>query len=300
MGFAFRRTDASTPDPDTEQPNEPDGPDTETGDAEADVTTDVSLVAVTGTGPTVDTARHGLLAAVGLVLAVAVLTTRRTRRRGTVVGSVAMITVLGLFSTGAGAARFTAKSQNAGNGWTVLARPGTPTSPSATQTGAGTATFTWAAPTTGGTVANYYVYVDGVKVSTVSASTFSYAATGLSAASHTFAVSAYNTAGESAKASTTLTIVAAPGTPRTGTVTNTAAGTITVTWLAPSSGGTPTGYKVYRSTSSTVGTATLIGTTATRTYVDTGLTVGTRYYYWVTAYNAAGESAKLSAGNAKG
>jgi len=183
----------------------------------------------------------------------------------------------------------------------IVTAPGTPTSTTIAQTGAGTALFTWAAPTSGGTPAGYYVYVDTVKVATVSAATLSYTATGLTAASHTIAVSTFNAMGESSKASRSITIVAAPGPPRSLSVSNVGTGRIRITWSAPNTGGTVAGYRIYRSTTNNVATATLLkdGLT-TRSYTDATAVVGTTYYYWVSAYNVAGESALTYAGSARG
>jgi len=61
---------------------------------------------------------------------------------------------------------------------------------------------------------------------------------------------------------------------------------ITVSWAAANGA---TSYNVYRST--TPGTAgTLVGSSATTSYVDTTGTVGSTYYYTVTAVNGYGES----------
>lgn len=182
----------------------------------------------------------------------------------------------------------------------IVTAPGTPTSTAATQTGAGTARYTWAAPTSGGTPAGYYVYVDNVKVATVSPTTFEYTATGLTTGSHSFAASTFNAMGESSKASRSLTIIAPPNVPRSLSVSRVGAGRIRITWSAPSGGGTVAGYRIYRSTTNDAATATLLASTTSRTYTDATAAVGTRYYYWVSAYNVAGESALAYAGNATG
>lgn len=64
----------------------------------------------------------------------------------------------------------------------------------------------------------------------------------------------------------------------------------TLNWLAPSTGPTPTSYKVYRSTT-TGGPYTLLQSGITGlTLGDSGLTDGTTYYYVVTALNHTTES----------
>ena len=62
---------------------------------------------------------------------------------------------------------------------------------------------------------------------------------------------------------------------------------VTVTWLAV---GTATSYSIYRSTSSDVSTATLLGTSVTTTYDDSTTTIGQTYFYWVKAANATATS----------
>ena len=102
------------------------------------------------------------------------------------------------------------------------------------------------------------------------------------------------------KASKSITIIAPPNVPRSLSVSNVGAGRIRITWSAPSGGGTVAGYRIYRSTTNDAATATLLTTTTTRTYTDATAAVGTRYYYWVSSYNVAGESALTYAGNAVG
>ena len=67
-------------------------------------------------------------------------------------------------------------------------------------------------------------------------------------------------------------------------------GAITVSWTAPAVGNTPTGYKVYES-------STLITTVSygTNTATITGLATGSSHTYSVSAYDAYGETAKVSA-----
>ncbi len=83
-------------------------------------------------------------------------------------------------------------------------------------------------------------------------------------------------------------VPAAPG-KVTATSSTTSYNTITLSWTAPSDdGGTAvTGYNVFRSTS-TSSLGTLIGTSTTTTYTDNDASksIGTKYYYHVTAKNA--------------
>jgi len=94
--------------------------------------------------------------------------------------------------------------------------------------------------------------------------------------------------------STTTTTIAAqvPASPvLTGTAAKKAA---RLTWTAPANGGSAiTGYRVYRSSSST-GPFSLRASTgaSTRNYNDGGLRSGTRFYYQVAAVNAVGEGAR--------
>ena len=74
------------------------------------------------------------------------------------------------------------------------------------------------------------------------------------------------------------------GTPTISSITATSATSATVTW------GTVSGaskYYVYRATSES-GTYSLVTTTTSTSYTNTGLTSGSTYYYRVAAYNSAG------------
>src|ERR1700723_1893631 len=68
---------------------------------------------------------------------------------------------------------------------------------------------------------------------------------------------------------------------------------VTLNWTASSGA---TGYYVKRSTTS--GPYTQISTQATASDTDTGLTNGTKYFYVVSAYNSAGQSANSAEVNA--
>jgi FG-GAP-like repeat len=82
----------------------------------------------------------------------------------------------------------------------------------------------------------------------------------------------------------------APGAPNL-TAAIAASGSISLTWKAPSSnGGAPSGYKVYRGTTS--GGETLLATLGTTTsFTDATAAFGVTYYYRVSASNSLGEGA---------
>lgn len=69
----------------------------------------------------------------------------------------------------------------------------------------------------------------------------------------------------------------------------TSSANVTVSWTSVTGASF---YKVYRGTGSTFSAATLLGTSATTTYVDSTPTVDQVYYYWVVATNSAGDSSE--------
>lgn len=119
--------------------------------------------------------------------------------------------------------------------------------------------------------------------------------TAVNATTYAYRVTAVNVMGESAPSATvtctpqpaSATAPAAPGSFAAMGVPNAAS----LTWTTPANGGSQiTSYRIYRGDSA--GTETLLATpsgTAT-TYLDSAVTVGSRYYYRVSAVNAVGES----------
>ena len=102
-----------------------------------------------------------------------------------------------------------------------------------------------------------------------------------------FWVSATNASGEGAK-STRFSAKTLPAAP-TISGTSSSASSITVTW------GSVTGatkYTVYYGTSTSVSSATSVNAGSDTSKTISGLSGGTTYYVWVSATNAAGESAK--------
>ena len=97
-----------------------------------------------------------------------------------------------------------------------------------------------------------------------------------------------NNSGILTAAYTVTTAVFAPPTGVTATPASSIS--ITVNW-SPVTGAT--GYKVYRNTSSS-GAYSHVGTLASTSYTDSGLSANTTYYYKVSATNSAGESAQSS------
>jgi len=83
---------------------------------------------------------------------------------------------------------------------------------------------------------------------------------------------------------------AVPGVPAEVAATVVSFSSITINW---NSVPRTTGYKIFRSTSST-GTFTEVGTSKTTSYTNTGLTASTAYYYKVAAFNSGGTGEQSS------
>ena len=166
------------------------------------------------------------------------------------------------------------------------------------QTGATTTSisFTWTASTDPDSpVAGYTIYRGGTMVGT-SASP-SYTDTGLTAGTlYSYTVSAYdpssNTSAQSAAfgASTSVPVDTTPptvpgGLKATGATTT----SISLSWTASTDPDSPVaGYNIYRN-------GTKVGTSASPSYADTGLTAGTTYSYTVSAYDPTGNTSIQSA-----
>jgi serine protease AprX len=145
---------------------------------------------------------------------------------------------------------------------------------------------------------------DGVsgwtQIATPSADVTAFRDSGLATATtYYYRVRAYNSAGDSAYSNTasarTNADTIAPTVP-TNVKAAGSRGKISLSWTASTdSGGSGlAGYKVFRSTSST-GTFTQIATTTTTSYTDTAVTKGKVYYYYVVAYDKAGNNSAASA-----
>ena len=186
--------------------------------------------------------------------------------------------------------------------------PSAPTNLAAAQT-TGMVSLTWSAPASSGSsaVTSYSVFrgtssllTDQVSIASVT--TTSYIDTKATVGTYYYTVRAVSAVGSSV-ASSPLTVVVKAITTVPGAVTGVSAvgsnGAVTLTWSAPSNGGSAiTGYKLYRSTVS--GSETLLTTLgAVQSYTNTGLTNGNVYYYRVSAINANGEGALSSEVSAK-
>ncbi|MFJ6197286.1 beta strand repeat-containing protein [Micromonospora sp. NPDC092111] len=173
-------------------------------------------------------------------------------------------------------------------------KPAAPAAPTATA-GVASATVTWTAPASNGSPITGYVVTPirgGVPQTPISydASATTRVLTGLSVgASYTFTVAAVNAlgTGPASPASAAVVPFSLPGAP---TITAASAGdsSATLTWTAPSTGGSPiTSYVVTPYVAGVAQTPrTFTGTATTQTV--TGLTPGTSYTFTVTATNAGG------------
>ena len=164
-----------------------------------------------------------------------------------------------------------------------------------TNLAAGTATsssvsLTWTASSSSAGVAGYNVFRNGTKVGT--SATTSYTDTGLSAStSYSYAVSAYDSSGNTSALSAAVTVTTLAVQPPT-TPTNLAVGAITYTsvtlsWTASTSSAGVAGYNILRN-------GTKVGTSTSTSYTDTGLSPATSYSYTVSAYDASGNTSALS------
>jgi hypothetical protein len=186
--------------------------------------------------------------------------------------------------------------------------PGAPTGVTATA-GNGSATVSWTAPDNGNSpITSYTVtpYIGGTAqtATTVTGTATSATVTGLTnGTSYTFTVTATNAVGTGpASAASNAVTPQAPTVPAAPTAVTASAGNgaATVTWSAPSNGGSAiTSYTVTPYLSGVAQTATTVtGTPPATTATVGGLTNGQSYTFTVTATNAIGSGPPSSASNA--
>ncbi|MDO8536603.1 MAG: DUF1080 domain-containing protein, partial [Candidatus Omnitrophota bacterium] len=147
--------------------------------------------------------------------------------------------------------------------------------------------ISWTTSTDNVAVTGYRVYRDNVKVAEGNYLTFS--DSGRTAnTTYTYAVSAYDAAGNESARSTALPIktnatldTIAPTVPQGLMPTTTTDSSIALSWTASTDNVAVTGYRVYRD-------AAVLANIATTSYTNTGLSPDTIYSYAVAAYDAAG------------
>src|ERR1019366_9397794 len=207
---------------------------------------------------------------------------------------------------------FPTNSHNATNYWVdvlfAAAAPGQPTNVTATA-GAGSATVSWTAPSTGGQPTSYtvtpYVGSTAQTATTVKGTPPATTVTinGLTpGTAYTFKVQASNSVGSGpvSAASNSVTPTAGPPGPPTGVSASPATGQALVSWTAPGSNGGSaiTGYTVTPYIGSTAQTPVQVNNGSATSATVTGLTNGTSYTFTVAATHTAGPGAASAASNA--
>jgi len=163
--------------------------------------------------------------------------------------------------------------------------------------GSSTATLSWTGSASGSPT-SYSIYrgtkSDGeanVAVGTTNGTTTTFTDTGLhNGTTYFYNVAANNSVGvspDSAEVTTspagTVTVPAAPA----GLTATPGNGTVALKWTVSTGASS---YSIFRGTTSGGEGATAIATSTSASFADAGLTNGTKYYYRVTASNAAGTS----------
>jgi len=164
--------------------------------------------------------------------------------------------------------------------------PSVPSNLQGTAASASQINLTWTASTDNVGVTGYKVYRNGSQIGMTGSTSFS--DTGLSeATSYSYRVLAYDAGGnESAQcgaAAVSTADATAPSVPTNLQGTGASASQVNLTWTASTDNVGVTGYRVYRNGSQ-------VGTTASASYSDTGLSEVTSYSYRVAAYDAAGNT----------
>jgi len=164
--------------------------------------------------------------------------------------------------------------------------PNAPASLTATSNSTSQVNLSWQAPTDNVGVTGYNLYRDGVKVASLTGT--SYSDTGLSSGTaYAYNVSAVDAASNESAQSlvanvTTMTPDLTPPSVPAGLAASSATtSSINLTWTASTDNFAVTGYKVYRG-------ATQVGSVSQTSFNDTGLTAATNYSYTVTASDLAG------------
>ncbi|HYS55922.1 MAG TPA: Ig-like domain-containing protein [Thermoanaerobaculia bacterium] len=180
------------------------------------------------------------------------------------------------------------------------------TAPANGATVSGTTTVTASASDNVG-VTRVEFYLDNVLQSTSTASPYqwSWNTTASANGSHNLSSKAYDAAGNIGT-STTVTVTVsnvadttaptAPANLVASTPTSNGNGSrrkINLSWTASTDNVGVSGYQIWRATSSS-GPFSQIATSATTSYTNTGLTSGTTYWYYVQAYDAAGNVSAAS------
>ena len=220
-------------------------------------------------------------------------------RTGLIATTVGLALAVG---TAAGASASTARVAHVSAGTAGQAAPAAPTGLVATA-GAGQVSLSWNAPASGATSYDVHAgttedFQASTKVATVRG--LGYTATGLTnGTTYYFWVTAANGTGTSSSsdvapampAATAAVVTTAPGAPA-GLKAVAGQGQVTLSWVAPaSSGGSAiTSYDIYVGTTKAFrgGLPSFVSKGAGTSYVVTGLSAGTAYYFEVAAVNARG------------
>jgi fibronectin type 3 domain-containing protein len=162
--------------------------------------------------------------------------------------------------------------------------------------------LTWSQSASGGTPTSYGVYRStaqtGPFAQIASTSTADFTDLGLTnGQAYWYEVNAHNQYGTSSNTtlvSATPTAVGNPPGVPVAVSANAGNAVVALTWSEPTSGGTPTSYDVYRSTSAS-GPYVIVSSPLSTAFTDTGLTNGQTYWYEVDAHNSYGYSQNASA-----
>ncbi|MEU4510893.1 PHB depolymerase family esterase [Nonomuraea wenchangensis] len=206
-----------------------------------------------------------------------------------------------------GMARYAVDFFGLTTGQTDTTPPTTPGTPVASNVTATSATLTWTASTDqgGSGLAGYDVYREqgATDPQLGQSTTTSITLTGLSAGTqYQVYVRARDGAGNlsanSGPVTFTTTTTGGDITPPTAPAGLAASGTTTtgttLTWTASTDDTGVTGYEILRAPGATGGTFAQVGTSASTSFTDTGLSAGTAYRYQVRARDAAGNVSPVS------
>lgn len=171
--------------------------------------------------------------------------------------------------------------------------PTVPTNLTATAVSPSQVNLSWAVSADNVGVTGYQIYRNGVGIGATDAATDS--DTGLNAgATYTYAVAAFDAAGNISALSATASATTPPGditppsVPTNLQSLNVGSNSATVAWTASTDDVAVAGYEVFRN-------GNLVATTAMSSYSDTGLSASTTYVYTVAAYDSSNNVSALSA-----